>query len=170
MLPYHPAMRTGRLLLPAVAAALALLGGACGGGDSSPALTTAHAGGAQACSDYTPGKDGIIQVFCDGSATAGLTIGSASTKLTGGSCTDSNGYYAINFGAVAGPDFTGDKPDYIGALFPEGTTTAQAVTVRAGGQGGTLTKLSSTVSDDQKSVHIEGTTTAGDKVTADIAC
>src|ERR1041385_1976484 len=81
---------------------------------------------------------GEARVFCDGSATAKVVVGGTSSTVKGGSCDEQGGYFAINFGAVTGPDFKGDRPDYIGALFPDGGGAPDAVTIRAGGAGGVL--------------------------------
>jgi hypothetical protein len=172
-----------RWLLPFVVVLSVAVLAACGGSSkddssSSDGTTSSTASrdhgsdAATSCGRFAKGKGGIVNVFCDGKAVAHVTIGSASSTLAGGTCEESGGYYTINFGAVAGPDFTGTtKPDYIGALIPDDGTAAQAVTIRSGGAGGLLQDATASVSDDQQSVHLEGTvlgetTTA----TADIGC
>jgi hypothetical protein len=177
-------MRTRRIsTLLALAVVPVVLLAACGGDDSSSSSNTTasssgsttttakSSSGSSSCNGLKAGTDGIIRVFCDGHATAKVTIGTTQSTLTGGTCEEAGGYYTINFGAVAGPDFKGDKPDYIGALFPDDGSAIQAVTVRIGGAGGLLTSPTGNTSLDKQSVHIEGTTlTDHTPVTADIGC
>lgn len=120
---------TKRIVL--VAVALAFVVAACGssGGSDSSSTTAAKSGGSSSggaggCSSYSPGKDGIIQTFCDGSAKVTLTLGGKTTEIDGGTCATTGGQFTVNAGVVAGQDFkAAKKPDYFGALLP---TTAGA--------------------------------------------
>ena len=109
-------------------------------------------------------------MFCDGPATAKVDIGGVKSTVTGGTCDEEGGYYTVNIGAVTGPDFTGAKPNYIGALFPDSGGTPDAVSIRVGGAGGVLNRVTGSVSADKQSIHLEGTTLENVAVSADISC
>ena len=167
-------MRTRRTRALVVVLLVAVALGACGGGkgssaDKPPAPRASTTTKADGCKGLQPGKTGIIRVFCGGTATAKVTIGTTKTILIGGTCEESGGFDTVNFGAVPGPDYTGTKPDYIGALFPEKGGAPQAVTVRSGGKGGLVTGATGDISADRQSVHIAGSSADG-TVVVDISC
>jgi hypothetical protein len=177
-------MRTNRQRLRAVAmlAGVALAAGACGGakpdgGAKSAAATAATAApsseAAGGCAGgVVAGKDGVLRVFCDGTARATVSIGSLTKQLVGGQCTETSGVLAINFGAAAGPDYPAakPKPDYLGLLVPDGTATVEAPTVRIDGRGGNVAHNTATVAADRRSLHLSGALLAGDPVSVDVTC
>lgn len=125
---------------------------------SQPPSSTSH-GSSSGCGSVQAGQGGIIQVFCNGPGDAKITMGSASKELTGGSCTEQSGQFAINFGAVAGPDFPAGqtKPDYLGALVEDGSGTLNAFTVIINGtSSGVIVNRTATVSADKKSATLKG--------------
>jgi hypothetical protein len=130
---------------------------------TAQASTSASGGGAGGgCSSYTGGKNGVIRAFCDGTATATITLGGKTTTLKGGDCEKSGGYFAINIGVVAGPDFTGSKPDYFGAVLPQsGGAFSQTGFTGAVGGASFLATASGTVSSDFKTVTATGANKLG---------
>jgi hypothetical protein len=180
-------MRTSRvtsslLLLAAVAVPLAGCGGDDGssasgdaGASSTTTSTLADSGGSAAakpCGSFEAGKGGVVRTFCDGKASIKITLGGTVKTLTGGTCEESGGYYTLNFGTVIGTGFEGDRPDYFGALFPDGGGPPQAVSVHVDGLGGLIENATGSVSADKQSVHIEGSTSDKDPdpLVADATC
>jgi hypothetical protein len=171
-----------RLAAVAVLAGVALAAGACGGSKSDDSAKRAPATNATAapsskaaggCADgVEAGKDGVLRVFCDGTARATVSIGSLTKQLVGGQCTETSGELAINFGAAAGPDYPAakPKPDYLGLLVPDGTSTVEAPTVRIDGRGGNVAHNTATVAADRRSLHVTGALLAGDPVSIDVTC
>ena len=125
-------------------------------------------GGAQA------GQGGILQLFCGGTGDAKITLGPASKELKGGTCVEQAGQFAINFGAVAGPDYPAGqaKPDYLGALVDNSTGALNAFTVSIDGtSSGVITNRTATVSADKKSATLNGKRQSdGAAVTAKLTC
>jgi hypothetical protein len=136
------------------------------GASSSPAQPAASG-----CNGYSAGSGGVVQVFCSGTSKASVTVGAKSKQLTGGSCAHQDGQLAVNFGVVTGPDFPSGsaKPDYIGALIADGSTTAGAFTVHIDGAGGIVVHGTATVNGTQ-SAMLRGTLLAGDAVSVDVTC
>ena len=141
---------------------------------SSAATTTAASGSGSRCSGLRAGQGGIIQVFCNGTGDAKITIGAASKELMGGTCVEQSGQFAINFGAVAGPEFPPGKtkPDYLGALIADGGGALEAFTVRINGtSSGVIVNRTATVSADKKSATLHGKTLSGGaSVTVAVTC
>jgi hypothetical protein len=109
-------------------------GGSGGGASGSP---SSAGGGGGGCGDHEGGKGGVIRTFCDGSATARVDVGGADFEVGGGECQDAGDIVSFNAGVVIGPDFTGDKPDYVGANVPkaDGAFTSDGlVTVTVDGE------------------------------------
>lgn len=132
---------------------------------SPPAETSQSASGGGAgggCGSYSGGKNGVIRTFCDGTATAAITLAGKTTTLRGGDCEKSGGYFAVNIGVVAGPDFTGAKPDYLGTVLPQ-SGGAFPKTGFTGAVGGVsfLANASGTVSAGFKTITATGTNVIG---------
>lgn len=105
---------------------------------------------------------------------AKVTVGAAASKeISGGTCSQQSDQLALNFGVVAGPDFPAGsaKPDYVGALVPNGSSSPQAFTVRVDGSGGNVVSSTVSVSADKKTVSLGGKLlTTGDPVSVVITC
>lgn len=103
---------------------------------------------ASSCGDYTSGQNGVVRTFCDGNADVSFTIGGNDGKITGGECSNSGGYFAVNAGVVVDATFSGTKPDYAGFLLPEksGSFTNDGVTatITTGGETTIIQKVSGT--------------------------
>lgn len=125
---------------------------------SSAASSAAPSGGTSSCSKYKGGEGGVIRTFCDGSATATITLAGHENTLKGGTCAQSGGYFTVNIGVVAGPDFTGTKPDYLGLLLPPagGAVSSQTFAGAAGGTRFLVTGGTGSVSPDFKTVSLTG--------------
>jgi hypothetical protein len=125
--------------------------------------SSASSGGAVgACGKYTDGKDGVIRTFCDGSATATITLAGKTTTIHGGTCEPSGGYFTVNAGVVTGTGFTGTKPDYLGVLLPPAGGAFTHVGFTGSASGTTIfAAASGTVSSDLKTVSASGTNSLG---------
>ena len=126
---------------------------------TTPSTSTSQAASGACGGGAVAGQGGILQVFCGGPGDAKITMGSASKELTGGTCVEQAGQYAINFGAVAGPDFPSgqSKPDYLGALIDDSNGALGAFTVIIDGtSSGTIVNRVATLSAAKKSVMLKG--------------
>ena len=134
-----------------------------GAGGSGGATTTAGSGGgggsSSGCSSYTPGKGGVVQVFCDGSGSAKVTIGGKEHTVSGVNCDVQAGYFTVNGGVVVSSEFTGTKPDYVGFLLPEkgGAFSNVTASVTIDGKGYALVKNSGTIDVGSKKGTLTGT-------------
>ncbi|MDT4938958.1 MAG: hypothetical protein QOG80_2629 [Pseudonocardiales bacterium] len=143
-------------------------------GSTGPTVALQSAGpGSYACSGYTAGRSGVLQVFCSGTGQAKVTIGGAAKTLTGGDCRTAGTQIAINFGVITGPGFASSqpKPDYVGALVDPSGGGAGAFTARIDGQGGIVLQPHSVVTADKKTITLTGTLLGtSDAVKVDITC
>jgi hypothetical protein len=137
--------------------------GSTGGGSAS--------GGA--CAGLTAGKDGVIRLWCDGTAKVTFDVGGTKGEIDGGTCSTEGGYFGVNAGVNIGPDFTGKKPDYAGFLMPtaDGAFSGQSIvaSVNTGGAGYAIMQVTGT--HGAKSGSLKGTTYGANKpVTASFTC
>jgi hypothetical protein len=127
----------------------ALLIGGCTGSDSGTDAidsgrpnpgTSNDIGGT--CDGFTPGKDGVVRTFCEGTGQVSFTVDGATHTIKKVACAVGGGYLDINGGIVVGPDFTGDPPDYVGMKVPMAgdSFTNIALTFTAGGRSYALTE------------------------------
>lgn len=94
---------------------------ACSTSDPKPApptapKSTAQPAGPTTCNGHTKGRDGVINVFCGGSARAAGKVGGSTFDLDGGSCVQGATFMSVNVGVLVGPDFAGALPDYFGIV------------------------------------------------------
>ncbi|QXC62940.1 hypothetical protein KSP35_09230 [Aquihabitans sp. G128] len=155
-------------------------GGSAGGGGAT--TTSASKGGssggsgsgASGCGEYSPGKDGVLQTFCGGSASVTFESAGTSQTIEGGTCEVSGGFFTLNAGVITGPDFSGAKPDYAGILLPEddGAFAAEAgdavASYAIGGTSESLTELSGT--HDASGGSFSGKAIGGGEVKATFSC
>ena len=165
------ARTAGAIALLAALAAGCGSGSGSGGDASGPTTTTAAEAGA--CSSYTPGKGGVVQVFCDGSGTVTVSAGGKDFTVDGATCEVSGGFFTINGGVLVGNDFDGTKPDYVGLNLPQqgGAFSNVALGITVGGTGYALTKNSGTFDAAAKTGTFTGTNLADDaEVTGSFTC
>ena len=145
-------------------------------GSSSTGSSSSKGGGSSggSCSGSSAGAGGVLQTFCDGSAKATVVVDGASHDVGGGDCVTSGGFFTLNAGVITGTDFSGTKPDYLGALLPQkdGAFTAgpgdATVSFAFDGTSTTLTGISGT--HDAKGGSFAGTTLDGKKATGSFTC
>jgi hypothetical protein len=156
------AMRRVLLLTSLVVLALA-------GCSSSKKSSTSPSGGGT-CGPYKTGSGGVVRTFCDGTADVKVTAGGRQYEIKGGTCADAGGYFTLNAGVVIGLDFSGAKPDYVGADFPATSSsfTDVSVPINAGGQS-YVVKASGTVAADKKSGQLSGPTVVGPAGTVSVS-
>lgn len=132
--------------------------------------STAQAGGPTTCNGYTKGREGVINVFCGGSAKATGRIAGRAFDLDGGSCVQGATFISVNVGILVGPDFTGAPPDYFGlVLKPAGGPFNNASgTIDTAGQPHAVT-LSGTLNDNLKSGRFSGSD-GSDQVIGTFSC
>ena len=118
-------------------------------GRPSPLPTTSAPQPAPACgAGLQAGTGGVVQLFCDGTATLVLDAGATHRTLHGGSCVVAQGQLAVNAGAVVGPGYPAGraKPDFVGILVEPRTVTVDAFTLTLDGRGGAVQSAQATLS------------------------
>lgn len=130
-------MRTVRLLGVGV---FALALAACGREESqggpegaAPPPTTLSQ---STCGPFTRGAPGVLNAFCDGTATVTVTVADAQYVLRGGSCSISRTLYTLNAGALLSPSDTRTPPDYVGMVsqVQDGPFTNAVLSANLGGR------------------------------------
>jgi hypothetical protein len=170
-------------VLLAAALAAALLAAACSGSppsvlgaskDRSSATTSSSLppGVGGTCSGYAPGVQGVVQTYCHGKAAIALDIDGAPSRMTGGSCTVTRGYYMLNAGVVVGPAFSGRKPDFVGMALPadDGNFTNGTISLVSGGHATPVARNTGWVAPDGKSGRFSGTAANGTAVKGSWSC
>ncbi len=170
----------GALVCLGLVGALPLAGcGAAAGTQASSGGVTAQSssggGGAAAatgCAAWTPGKDGVVRTFCDGPATAIVTIDGKSTTVKGGSCEMSGGMFSFNLGVVVSTGFPAGKtkPDYVGLMLMSASATEGEVTMTLNGQSELMASAEAKLAADKKSAKAHGTTLSKKAASVDIVC
>lgn len=137
---------------------------------TAPKTAPAPAGGCG--SGARAGSGGVVQVFCDGTATVRVTLGSSAHTLHGGTCAVSEGQLAVNVGAIVGVDYPVEKakPDFVGILVEPRSSTVDAFTVFVGGDGGVVQGAKATLSDGDRHLVLTGTVTPLGDVRAEVVC
>jgi hypothetical protein len=158
---------------PSAQSTTSAAGSSSSSSSSASSTTSAPSGGGDCGQGLHAGSGGVVRVFCDGPATAKVTIGSTTTTLSGGRCDEAEGQLAINFGVVVSIDFpkSQPRPDYVGAILELKTGAASAFTARVGGTGGIVLNPKGTVGAGNKSATVSGTLMqGGGAVNVDVTC
>lgn len=139
---------------------------------TSSTTTTTAAADARCGSGVHAGSGGVVQVFCDGTATVRVTVGSAGRTLHGGTCAVSQGQLAVNVGAIVGVDYPPEKakPDFVGILVEPRSSSVDAFTVFVGGDGGVVQDAKAMLSDGDRHLVLTGTVTPVGDVRVEVVC
>ena len=135
----------------------------------APGTTTAAVAGS--CTEYPKGAPGVINTFCDGTATVNLTVGAKAYALRGGTCSADASHFTLNLGVVASGELAGPKPDYVGLTVqgPQGPFSNAVLIVVVDGKAYSPAPNSGDVGPSGG--HFEGETVAdGTKVSASFTC
>lgn len=143
-------------------------GSGTGSGAGSSAAPT-NAGGGAACRGVSMNQPGVVRLFCDGPATATVTLAGKKLTFRDGTCADESAGFSANFGVVTTTEFTGTRPDYLGVtLLKEGPGS---IAVVSGGTSYAVVNATVTMSPDKKSVHGEGALMRGNgTAVVDVTC
>ena len=141
-------------------------------GPTSSAGAPSSQAGASGCG--SAGQPGVLHVFCDGTATASVTIGGTTKTLTGGTCEEQAGMFTINVGtAIDDTNWPAGtpKPDYLGLIY-DGTGQPTVFSARLDGTlaAAVTTGRTGSLGADKKSATIAGKTYKGVPISASVTC
>lgn len=143
-------------------------GSGTGSGAGSSAAPT-NAGGGASCRGVSMNQPGVVRLFCDGAATATVTLAGKKLAFRDGTCADESAGFSANFGVVTTAEFTGTRPDYLGVtLVKEGPGS---IAVVSGGTSYAVVNATVKMSADKKTVHGEGALMRGNGTAiVDVTC
>jgi len=100
------------------------------------------------CGPFTRGAVGVLNAFCDGTASIKLTLAGEQHVLRGGSCSISKTLYTLNAGALLSPSDTRPPPDYVGMVsqVQDGPFTNAVLSTNLGGRSYALLQNTGEVS------------------------
>ncbi len=129
--------------------ALALV--ACGREEAPPnpaGATSSAAPSEHTCGAFTRGAEGVLNAFCDGTATVTVTVAGEQHVLRGGSCLISMSLFTLNAGVLLDTSDTRPPPDYVGLVSPvqDGPFTNAVLSASLGGRSYLLAQNTGEVS------------------------
>jgi len=100
------------------------------------------------CGAFTRGSPGVLNAFCDGTATVTVTVAGEQHILRGGSCSISMTLFTLNAGALLSPSDTRPPPDYVGLVssVQDGPFTNAVLSASLGGRSYLLPQNTGAVS------------------------
>jgi hypothetical protein len=100
------------------------------------------------CGAFTRGAPGVLNAFCDGTATVTVTVAGEQHVLRGGSCLTSMTLFTLNAGALLSPSDTRPPPNYVGLVSPvqNGPFSDAVLSVRLDGRSYVLAQNTGQVS------------------------